>query len=788
MTDFLLAAQFWVLYELLSLPLRFAMAPLPMRGDVRRVLSRVAGPMAIIFPIWFLGHHGLRLAPASFAGIAGAALILGLALWRVGGPASLGPGLADILLPSFRSGQWRRELALEAASFALFFSYLAWIRLAPEMTFDQDSHGAEKFMNAMLFWSCWHAESLPPSDYWLAGVPQIYYTFGHFFWVVIGRMGRFPAEVVIALSLARLALMVAESSYVLARAWGLRVPAAAFGALLMAWGGNPEALVSAVTQALQIDRGTFMAPDYPEAWHGPHWKFAGYYIWDSARALNGAITETPAWTAILADFHSHHFALPWVLGFFALLLGGDRWFGLRGGRGAGPPLLAMILGLLACAAALSNLWLLPLIALGTMGVFLWRRPASAAGALYPWMIVGALAAALFGLIGMTSGGIPAPPPDPNAMGDGLRGFFERSPIRILGWMQRSTLPQLLDHWGYQLGLLGAASLALMLESRPTAPQKRLAAAAALLLVLGVFVLRRDTYLILFAATALIGVLALGPAPWLRRRPAVFLGVAAALLGGMEIYYIRDGNPIYVRVNTYFKLSLPLWPVMTLGAWSLALRLWRTPHSAWGLALVRAGLLLLIPAAFALPVLGLPARVLQTREGDAGPRAATLNSFAWLHHRPGYEAEAELLGWIRNNVAPPLTVIEYAYDIPFEDDPAYRNSQAGSYDYFARVASLGGRAIPLGWPHHEFQWRGAAVDPVIRRREALIRKLYNATDSAEVHEAAEELGSTWIVMGKVERDNLGEVRFEKLREIVASTGHLRAEFPRDNPTVFIYERH
>jgi hypothetical protein len=180
--------------------------------------------------------------------------------------------------------------------------------------------------------------------------------------------------------------------------------------------------------------------------------------------------------------------------------------------------------------------------------------------------------------------------------------------------------------------------------------------------------------------------------------------------------------------------------------------------------------------------------MQAREGDASPRAATLNSFAWLHHRPGYEAEAEMLDWIRQNVAPPLTVIEYVWDIPFEDDPAYRNSQAGSYDYFARVASLAGRPIPLGWPHHEFQWRGPSVDPIVRRREAALRKLYGATDSAHVHEAAEELGSTWILMGKVERDHLGEERFEALREIVASTGHLRAEFPPENPTVFIYERH
>jgi hypothetical protein len=56
MADFLLALQFWLLYELLSWPLRLALSTSPMPADVRRLLSRVAGPAMLALPVWVLAH------------------------------------------------------------------------------------------------------------------------------------------------------------------------------------------------------------------------------------------------------------------------------------------------------------------------------------------------------------------------------------------------------------------------------------------------------------------------------------------------------------------------------------------------------------------------------------------------------------------------------------------------------------------------------------------------------------------------------------------------------------
>lgn len=788
MSDFLLGLQFWLLFEILSWPLRLALAPMPMRHDVRRMLSRVAGPLSLALPLWFVAHLGVRLGPVSTGIVIGMGACGGLALWLKGGAVERRLRLHDVLLPAFRGKRGRRELAVELAGLALFFGFLSFIRLAPDMNFAQENHGSEKFTNAMLFWSCWHADTLPPEDYWLAGVPQIYYTFGHFFWSWIGRTGGFAPEVVIPLALSRLTLLIWEACYLFARAWGFRMAGAAFGALLMAWGGNPEAIVSAITQAFNFERETFMAPPYAPEWYLPHWNFAGYYFWDAARVLTGTINEMPAWTSIHSEFHSHHLALPWILGFFSVLMGGDRWCGLKRSGVPERAVLAWLFILLGSAAALTTLWLIPLVALSGLAVFLWRQRPTGALPVYPLGLLVLLGAAGFIFIRISSGELPSPPPDPYAATSGIRALLDRSPIRILGWSQRSTLLELFRHWGFHLVLIGAASVTLLLTCRRTLVQFRLAAAAALLLVLQFFIVPGDTYLIWFAATALVAAVTLGEKPWLRRRPGIFLAVACALLGAMEIYYIRDGNPIYVRVNTYFKLSLPLWPLMTLGAWSLAVKLWMTPVRPWSIALTRAALLILVPAVFALPILALPARTIQARQGDVEPRDATLNSFAWLHDRRGYEAEAQMLDWIRNNVAPGLTVIEYVAEIPFEEGPGYRSSQAGSYDYYARVASLAGRPVPLGWPHHEFQWRGPSVDPIVKRREAAIRKLYEATTTEAIHEAASELEATWVVLGKVERDHLGEEQFERLKTLLGSAGHLRGAFPEENPRAFVYELH
>ena len=281
------AFLFLLLYECLSLPLRFALSAVAMPSDIRRVLSRIAGPAMLVAIAWFGGHLGLKIGFASIGLIVGAGFAVGTGIWAAG---KSGPRSFRDVRSSFTPRRIsKRVFAFEAIGPIIFFSYLTFRMLAPEMTFEIGNSGAEKFPNAMFFWSAWHSQTLPPDDYWLSGNPQLYYYWGHFFWAWIGRAGGFPAEWVITLGLARLVQLVWEASYLLLRSFGLRIASSICGALVIALGGNPQAIVTLHKQyKASVDFGGVQ-----------DWEFGSYSFWEPSRVIENTVNEFPMWSPIL---------------------------------------------------------------------------------------------------------------------------------------------------------------------------------------------------------------------------------------------------------------------------------------------------------------------------------------------------------------------------------------------------------------------------------------------------------------------------------------------------------
>src|SRR5690606_34313136 len=156
----------------------------------------------------------------------------------------------------------------------------------------------------------------------------------------------------------------------------------------------------------------------------------------------------------------------------------------------------------------------------------------------------------------------------------------------------------------------------------------------------------------------------------------------------------------------------------------AVRLWSLSGSRVTRGVLRAALLPLLPAALVLWTFGGPARVLQARIGGDEDRIPTLNAFVWLGEREEYRADAAALAWIREHVPPGERIAEAP-------------SQSG-YSYQGRVASLAGRPIPLGWGHHEAQWRGPAIYESLALRDEMVRRIFQAGDAKGMSEAADAL--------------------------------------------------
>lgn len=789
MQDLALALGFWLVYEAISLPLRWALTPLPVSADLRRLMSRVAGPAILALAAGLAAHGPIRLGP-----ISGWALVL-LAGGAAGffGCAVMGrrffPLAVATSLPIERR-RWRRDLVVESVALASFLGYVAFRRLAPEMTFEIQNSGAEKFPNAMLFWSCWHAAQLPPDDYWFSGLTQTYYYWGHFFWSWIGRLGGFPASAVIALGLARVVGLTVEASYLMLRAMKVSWRGAILGAVVIAWGGNPQAWVTLKSQ-FDAHRQAVAMEESPEQERAfdlipkgtgevlGDWQWQHYSFWEPSRVMAGTVTEFPAWSAILGDFHAHHLALPWLMGWFALMLGGDRWF-LRGGSVLSRPsrliLVAGMGGGLGAAACLANRWFLPVVFAGGAVLLFWRRNGAA------WkdgfVILGTLGG-LLGLAFVLGGDHPLAPLSPGRGAAESSSLMGRLPVKLLPSSLRSTPQEILGLWGFQLAVLVPGTFVGLFQRRRSGWALGWGLAGVLLIGAGVFLFsgamvgRREPALLWLGLGCWIIALSGAARPWMPRRAGLAGVGACVLLAGLEFFYIQDRmTGDLARYNSYFKFSYAAWPALSATAWVAAVKLWTLPRAGGGRWIIRVLLAFLIPGVMAMWVFGGPARVLQARVGDDAERVPTLNAFAWLDSREAYQADAAALAWIRENVPPGDVVAEAP-------------TQAG-YSYQGRVASLAGRPVALGWGHHEAQWRGVAIYDRLSARHEAVNRLFLAGDAEAMREAARVLHVQWAIMGKYERETYGESAFQESLEMMREAAMLRKAFPSREPRTFLFE--
>lgn len=755
---------FWC--ELLSLPVRWVMVRWPVPADVRRMLSRVAGPLLFVLPVWFAAH-GVGWALSRPFGLLWIGAGLGWGLWWARRAHRRdGVTLGALMGYEGRGGGLARGLALDALAAALLFGFVAVRQWVPEMTCEIGASAAEKFPNAMLFWSSWHARSLPPEDYWLAGHHLTYYYWGHFYWAWLARMGGFPVELALNLALIQAVTLVWVSAYLLARAAKLSPLWAVGAALCIAWAGNPDGVVQAIN-LLKVPGSV---------------NWAGYSFWHPTRPTEIFLDEFPAFSAILGDFHSHHLALPWICSWVAISLAGRRWSGTAGSGGrklalGGRPLLwEVIWASLAAASVLTNMWNVPLVgfAMGVMLILALRRGWRAFSLrLTVSLLLGLL---LLAGVHLLRGGEPLPLP-----ADPTKSFWARLPVHWLDPALRTSLWILFCLWGFPVLVLALAALAQLY--RRTHERLSFARWAQITCVLaGAGLIALNAPLVAWkmpggaawvwgAVICWTVALMLGRRPWLT--PAVgFMVIAGCIvLGGLELMYVKDRfEGQYVRYNSYFKFCYPVWPLLWVGAWCAGVHLWRLLRTwwplAWGMRAALAGLFLI---SFVYTFFAIPARLIMASYGDTGPRQPTLDAFNFTRHRPLFNVEAPLLAWIRRNVPPGERVAEAS------------SSDAGAYSYAGRVASLTGHPVPLGWLHHEEQWHGDAGYAMLNARVAAVDQLYRAGSPKELRDRAQGLGVSWVVFGLNERRQYGAGALA----VLSRTAPVEAAFPAGQPEVFLF---
>lgn len=256
----------------------------------------------------------------------------------------------------------------------------------------------------------------------------------------------------------------------------------------------------------------------------------------------------------------------------------------------------------------------------------------------------------------------------------------------------------------------------------------------------------------------------------RATPFVLLLVLTAVLLtlGPEFLYLRDN--FGVRLNTTFKFYYQAWVMFGVAAVFGLDYLWATRRS--GASRVVAGLttaayLALLVVALLFPVYAARSRAAEYRgPADAAERRpATLDGLAYLRHfnAPEYDA----IQWLRQQVDPAVA------------PPVVLEAVGGQYSGYGRVSANTGLPTLLGWPGHEWQWRGSD-HPEPGRRESIVEQIYTAPDLSMVSFLLDEFDVAFIYVGDLEREKYGPGGLEKF------AARLPVAFANDRVTIYRWQ--
>lgn len=204
-----------------------------------------------------------------------------------------------------------------------------------------------------------------------------------------------------------------------------------------------------------------------------------------------------------------------------------------------------------------------------------------------------------------------------------------------------------------------------------------------------------------------------------------MGAGLALVP--EFIFLRDtfGN----RMNTIFKFYFQTWMLWGLaGAFATAFILtqirsgWRWALSAACLLAVAAGLVY-------------PAVMIQAKTGMVDTSTGQLRLAQWS--LDGTQA-------FQINSADDYAAVQYLKQAPYG---VIAEAVGGSYSAYARMATHSGQPNVLGWPFHEYQWRGGTAE--IGSREPDLERLYTTTDWNEARAILLQYHVRYVVLGDLE---------------------------------------
>ncbi|MBI4065097.1 hypothetical protein HY409_01890 [Candidatus Gottesmanbacteria bacterium] len=670
-------------------------------------------------------------------------------------------------------------------------------------------HGLEKFMDFGFMKSILNSQYFPPADMWYAGLPVNYYYFGHMVVAVLTKLSGIDLVYTFNLMLATIFAFTLTMSFSIGyQLFKFQAPSikpqtstkhkiqnSKFGiwnllaglltAFLVTLAGNMQTLYAFTKGYTGDNVKPFWELFWPLAqfWQKLPEGLNTYWYANATRFIPFTIHEFPSYSFVVSDVHGHVLSLPFVLlaigmliVMFDLLTQGPALKDYKGRA------FFIFYGFLVGVLLMTNasdgpIYLALLIA--TLGIFKFQF------SIFKWKTILKQIVLVIVIAGITSlpflfhfksfvSGLAVNCP-PEFLANSKIGplIFEgaekcqRSPV----WMMALL-------WGFFV-YSGGWLIITKLKTQSSPPKADQPLAEKLKSETQNSKLSKIQELI--KEVSQIDLLLI-----------VFFLFSLFLIIFPEFFYFKDIYPAHFRSNTMFKLGYQAFILfsivsgytvvsMIVGSASTHRDKSQIPNLKSQtnskfqiLNSKQLFFLFLLPQLFLVsiyPIFSVRSYFdsLRTYKG--------LDGLAWLKSQ--YPDDWEAIQWLNKAISEKrearsknqskntsfLSLISYRVSAP-----VLVEADGDSYTDFARFSAFTGIPSIIGWPVHEWLWRGT-YDVVAPRREE-VRKIYESEDISETRQILEKYTVRYILVGTLERQkytNVQEWKFTKIGKEVFRSG-------------------
>ncbi|MDO8638080.1 MAG: DUF2298 domain-containing protein [Candidatus Daviesbacteria bacterium] len=598
---------------------------------------------------------------------------------------------------------------LEEALFLGGLIFWSFIR-----AYEPSIHGLEKFMDFGYINSILRTDYFPPKDIWMTPFSINYYYFGHFTSALLSKVSGINSIISYNLTLSSLFALTLTASFSLGANLirfttndrRLTILAGTLSAFLVTLGGNLQTIY-AFFQNYSPDNAV------PFWTLSPMLNFVGYWYPNATRFIPFTIHEFPLYSFVVADLHGHVFNIPFVLLLLAILI---KIFFL--------PIIHttyyILLSLLIAVSLMTNILDGPIYLIVIFSVLFAKKlttpQTSLTTPIYQIALI-LFGAILFSLPFWLSF-------KPFAQGVGvlcapqfLTDIGKLGPFLFeANHCQRSPIWMLMILWGFPYFVIFSFFI---------------------------FVLKLKINLKLSLTDILVLTLALA---------------ATILILIPEFFYAKDIYPAHFRANTVFKFGYQAFIILGLISGYMITRIITLSKKSIYLVcfLVIGTWLFFLVAIY-------PYFAIKSYYGDL-KNYQSLDGLKYLS--PLYPSDYNAILWLRENIKGPAE----GEARPNGRQPVILEAQGDSYTDFARVSSNTGFPTVIGWPVHEWLWRGSYDEA--GKRGTDVTTLYESPDLNVTQDLLKKYNVEYVFIGDLEKQKytkLNEEKFNNLGKIIFQSG-------------------